>query len=64
MRARFPEGADRLWYQLWKDVKAQYTLIEKQLVVMYVTLLASEAITGPDPVTMQSTYLVKGWLRS
>lgn len=53
MKARFPEGVDRPWYQLWKDVEAQYSLIEKQLVAMYVTLLASEALI-PSPCSLHT----------
>jgi hypothetical protein len=32
------------WSQLWKGAEIHYTLIEKQLVAVYATLIAIEAL--------------------
>ena len=52
------------WSQLWKSVEACYSLIDKQLAAIYAALLASEAISGPNPITVQFTYPTERWLQS
>ncbi|XP_019516334.1 PREDICTED: uncharacterized protein LOC109392377 [Hipposideros armiger] len=52
------------WSQLWKRAEWRYSLIEKQPAAIYAALVACEAITGPAPVVVKSTYPVEGWLQS
>lgn len=52
------------WSQLWKGAKQRYSLIGKQLVAIYASLVACEAITGLAPIKVQSTCPVEGWLQS
>jgi hypothetical protein len=42
----------------------EYSLFEKQLATVYVTLLASEAITGTASVTVYKTYSFAEWKRN
>lgn len=45
-----------------KDLKAQYSLMEKQLPVVYATLHPCEGITGQQTVKTQTKYPKDGWV--
>ena len=49
------------WSQLWKGAEVPYSLFEKQLAAVYAALLATEAVTGPVPVTVWTTYPIAGY---
>ena len=50
------------WSQLWKGADVWYSLMEKQLAAVYAALLAMEAVTGTDPVTVRTTYPIARWV--
>ena len=51
------------WSQLWKGEEVRYTLTEKQLAVVYHTLLATEPIAGTAPTKVITTYPIAEWVR-
>ena len=50
------------WPQPWKGAEVRVTLIEKQLAVVYHTLLATEPIIGTAPTKVITTYPIMGWV--
>ena len=48
--------------QLWKGAEVRYSLIERQLAAVYVSLLATEGVTGIAPMTVRTMYPIAGWV--